>query len=588
LKIPSEETQERARKVVELWMSVAGAVRDDHLKDVDNWIKHYKVEQGEKSYNGRARTADPGSHENCETIAPRVFNVVTNNGELEYEMEPVDREGDEFVVEAANQLIKADLKMAGAKLKLLGSCRSSVQMGTKVTKLAWEDYYRSYNDPVYSEPKFLGMGDDGIPEYSMELTGHNRKDEIIYSGVNWHHVDLKNVWLDPFQYDVDKAQAIAERIPGVSFVDLERERMKPVTEIVPDASQPVRPDGQPAVKRIKTHKGHYIPKALDELKKKMEAKIKKVAGESETSKDQDKKDTPNPEATLIQYRGWFDYEDNGKPVKCVITLAGDAPYIVLQVEPDTYPSSPYIVDRHIPIPGQTYGLGLLGLMSTMQKLINDMQNQVLDDITQALLPGWKVQEDEDFDDSQAYFAPNKVWKLRDTVNGMIPLKDGIMIRTGLGGIEFAKEAQRQVSGASRSLQSTPMPHSTTATEFQGSVNEADARVVLPAIIKEEEFITRMLQKTLEQNHAFMDDDKLARISNDPELQQALAQIPREEIAGQWDFTPLGASKYVRQQKARRDWNEYSMTMSLSWARGEFSPPVKVITFAPIFFRMGRI
>ena len=116
MRIPPEELQKKAKETVLEFIEESEKIRNSHLAEVEDWYKHYRVKESVRTYDGRAHPADAISHENGETIAPRLFEILTNNGELPYESEPVDSDNDENVVKPINELTKSGLKHAKSRI----------------------------------------------------------------------------------------------------------------------------------------------------------------------------------------------------------------------------------------------------------------------------------------------------------------------------------------------------------------------------------------------------------------------------------------------------------------------------------------
>jgi len=319
----------------------------------------------------------------------------------------------------------------------------------------------------------------------QKLLGYKKTHEVTYEGMASEIVDLKACWLDPFTADVDAAQAIVEELV-VDFEELKRNEMRPITKRT--QQQGTNEFGEPITVRVnvKTTEGHYFN--LKELKEKLESKVEKTAVGQQVTKDQDK-DTPLPQVKIKTYWGWFDYDGDDIAEECVITLAQpDTSSIIIRCEPSAYPSRPYIITRYIPIEGQTYGLGVLGIMSNMQKAINDMQNQAIDDVTMALLPMYLLDADSELEDKDCVYGQSKVLRVEDTEKELVPMRTSILLRNAWEALGIVKETQRQATGASRTLAATSMPYHTTATEISSQTSEANARIVFSAIVFEEEYV----------------------------------------------------------------------------------------------------
>ena len=122
LPIPSKDVQDRAKRVVREFVEYASSKRDERLKYIDELYDNYMVRESKSNYPGRAKNVDSFSHEAVETIVPRIFEVLTQNGQLKYEVGPVGVE-DEIFTKKANALIAHDLKMAKGRKKLIEGSR---------------------------------------------------------------------------------------------------------------------------------------------------------------------------------------------------------------------------------------------------------------------------------------------------------------------------------------------------------------------------------------------------------------------------------------------------------------------------------
>ncbi len=545
--IPDDKTQELAKRTIDEFKKFSGAVRDEHLADIEDWFKHYKVKESKRQYQGRARSANPDTHENVETIAPRIFTIVTDGGELKFESEPVEGDVDSSITKIINALVKSDMKLADGRNKMIAACRSITKYGTLVIEAPWVQYTRTRNRPIFKE-EVKGVDEDGVPTIKQTLTSYEKESNIYYEGVGFNIVDLKQCYLDPIEHDIDKAQGIIhEQI--VAFSELEKLKIK--TEIIDQVDE----SGNPV--RVETSVGNYFN--LDKLRDALERDLKPSGVGMSVTKKQDK-DTPMPQVKIQTYWGFFDWDGDGEDEDCIITLAQDE--IIIRLEPSTFPSRPYIIGRYIPIEGQTYGLGVCEVMSNVQKIINDMQNQTIDGNTQNLLNMWLLEDDSELEDKDLEFAQNKVFRVSDTTSELVPLRPGNLTGLGYEGIAWLSEKNKAATGASRALTAQPFGTNTTATEVTQNQTEASARIILTSFVFEGEIIVPWIRRVVEYNHEFMPDQKILRISKkDAEGLGDFKNLTREDIAGQIDFTPLGATKFQQQQRARQEIGEFMQGMT---------------------------
>lgn len=546
LPIPSRDVQDRAKRVVREFVEYASSKRDERLKYIDELYDNYMVREPKSNYPGRAKNVDSFSHEAVETIVPRIFEVLTQNGQLKYEVGPVGIE-DEIFTKKANALIAHDLKMAKGRKKLIEGSRYIGKYGTGVFMTPWVKESRRRLKPRYSikgvkyevDPENRSRD---IPVYQEVLEGYELTETPIHEGVGLELVDLRSCYLDPFEPDVQKAQAIVHE-QNIAFEDLKREEMR--RGRIPFYDEHGR---RAIVERVV---GHYFN--LQELKERLGkgTEIKEeVAGSSQTRSQSTI--TPQKKAKVKHYYGRFDKGD-GKDAEYVIAMAeGD---IVIRCDVSDLPERPYIVSRYIPVEGQTYGLGILEILRVSQTISSDILNQYIDNATMILCHMWKRRAGSGVTDDMLEFRPFGVIDL-DDLDDLQPLYPANVTHTAVEALSYLTERRREAVGAMRTLQGTPMSYRTTATEVTEMKSEALARIVIGAINIEEELIGPLLQRIIEYNHRFMAREKLVRISGDDGDTAIFESVTPQDLAGKYDYTPTGAKNFQQKLQRRNDWQSF--------------------------------
>jgi hypothetical protein len=531
LPIPSKDVQDRAKRVVREFVEYAAPKRDERLKHIDELYDNYMVRESKSNYPGRAKNVDSFSHEAVETIVPRIFEVLTQNGHLKYEVGPVGVE-DEIFTEKANALIAHDLKMA---------------KGPGVFMTPWVKESRRRLKPRYSikgvkyevDPE---NGSRDVPVYQEVLEGYELTETPIHEGVGLELVDLRSCYLDPFEPDVQKAQAIVHE-QNVAFEDLKREEMR--RGRIPFHDEYGR---RAIVERVV---GHYFN--LKELKERLEkgTEIKEeVAGSSQMRSQSTV--TPRKKAKVRHYYGRFDKGD-GKDAEYVIAIAEND--IVIRCDVSDLPERPYIVTRYIPIEGQTYGLGILEILRVSQTISSDILNQYIDNATMILCNMWKRRAGSGVTDDMLEFQPFGIIDL-DDLDDLQPLYPANVTNTAVEALSYLTERRREAVGAMRTLQGTPMSYRTTATEVTEMKLEALARIVIGAINIEEELVAPLLQRIIEYNHRFMGGEKLVRISGDDGTAGTFESITPQDLAGRYDYNPVGVKNFQQKLQRRNDWQSF--------------------------------
>ena len=549
--IPSDEMLKRAKDTVDEFIAYASPERSKRIGKVENLYKNYAVSdtKGRGDYRGRAHCAVPMSHEGVEAIVPRFVEILMQNGVIKFELEPVGMEDEPFV-DASNALIKHDLKKAKARQKVLEACRAVVKWGTIVYETPWWQDIRSSLQPKYSYEQ-KGVAPDGSPIYREKLDGYEKTDRIVHEGVGLNYVPMKAVYVDPFEPDVQKAQGIVVETT-IPLEDLKREKLR--IEVKREQN-PMSPTGSIYIERTV---GHYFNLEGDnglEQKLKVGTTVKEQSDGVNQPRDQTDI-TPRKKANVRQYFGRF-INDSGQEGEYVIAIAEED--IVIRCQVSELPERPYLLSRFIPVEGQTYGLGMLELLDVPQKTINDVLNQTLDNVTKILLNMWLCTNPDITDDKMVY-GPDRVIH-GDSIEDLTPLRPEMVTQKGWEAIGVLTENSRHSFGFPQVLSAKPMKYHTTATEVSSMATEALARIVIGVITFEEEFIGPLLKRIIEFNHAFMGQEKLIRITNDQTGQKSFAELTPEDIAGQFDYTPLGSTSYQRKVHYRQEISQFLMAMA---------------------------
>lgn len=545
LPIPSADTQLKARKVVEEFIKHAEPRRNEKIGQMEDLYNNYMVkatkETGRQtSHGGTARNVDSFSHEAVETITPRIFDILSRNGTIRYEVAPVGPEDEPFV-KIANALIAHDLKIMKIRPRMIEGTRYVLKYGTGVDFTPWKKNIRRRLVPRRS---IKGVEFDGdTPIYKEHLDGYEIQETILSEGVALEPIDLRSCWLDPFQPDVQQAQAIIIQ-ENIALEDLKRERMRRERERIPN------PDGSETPAFVERVVGHYFN--LDELEKRLKhgSQIKEQSAGATQTRDQTEI-TPKKRAEVKHYYGRFDKGD------------GDADYIIAIAEKDLVircdvsdlPERPAIVYRYIPVEGETYGLGMLEIDGVGQAISSDLFGQFLDNVTMMLDNMWKIKSSSGITDDMLQFIPRGTVPV-DSMDDIEPLAPQNVTGVAIDAMVFQNQRRRDALGVPKILTSTPLKTNATATEATITRNEALARILLGATNIEEERASPLLRRIIEYNHRFMGDEKIVRITNEETGKEEFLAVTQEALAARFDYTPMGATNHQRKQEQRENFQNF--------------------------------
>lgn len=342
----------------------------------------YRTYIDRANYPHQARVFDPRIFRVIETIAPR---MVAN--EPSGSFYPAER-GDVETAQVLNALIKYDWRRAEMFPKLVTFVKSLLIFGTAFGMTFWD----------YRETKKKRM----IPQ---ELNGSlvwspvNLEEMSVteFDGPNFEPLNIYDCFPDPNASSPDKMRWFILR------------QFKTLTEL----------------KSENNAKGGEYYKNLDKLEEYLgDMKNKKVSGGQFedmqwrefrrvmlSTQELHGQDESNPEFVILRRftkNGWCDIV----PECSLVIREVDNPYFHGEI--------PIVVGVDYPYPGELYGMGEIEPIDRIQRAINAVLNQRLDNVQLVLRNMWKVKKNSGVDMHTLVSAPGNV-VTTDDMNAVEPL-----------------------------------------------------------------------------------------------------------------------------------------------------------------------
>lgn len=340
----------------------------------------YRTFINAQNYPHNARVFDPRTFRVIETITPRMVANEPTGTFYPQEM------GDESTAHIFSALLKYDWRRADMFEKLVMSAKSMLIFGTFFGRTYWDNSSRTR---TMMEPKKVGGRLIWVPTKIKKVVTE-------FDGPNYELLNIYDCFPDPNSTSLKNMRWFIYRT-FKTFEELTREN---------DA------------------RGAEYWKNLDELKSAIaDKKSKKAGGKPDdmqyrehrrvmlSSEDLTGQDESSAEFTvLIRYTadGWCYYI----PEYDVIVREVENPYF--------HGELPLVYGVDYPYPGELYGMGEIEPIDRIQRAINAVLNQRLDNVQLTLNTMWKVKKNADVDMNTLFSAPGNIITMGD-LNAVEPV-----------------------------------------------------------------------------------------------------------------------------------------------------------------------
>jgi len=323
------------------------------------------------SYPHNARVFDPRIFRVIETITPKmVGNEPTGS------FYPTE-EGDVTTNQILNALIKYDWRRAVMFPKLVNFVKSMLLFGTAFGRNYWDFRER---DKTQMEPKTINGKTVWTPTSTKTVT------QTVYDGPNFETLNIYDCFPDPNSTSLDNMRWFIYR------------QFKTLKEL----------------KDENDARGSEYWTNLDKLKEAVEAKQKDDNKKSSRPADNTYREHRRVMLSTTELHG----EDKSNPEFVVlIRYTGDRwlfavpeyGIVIRDVEnPYFHGQLPIVYGVDYPYPGELYGMGEIEPIDRIQRAINAVLNQRLDNVQLTLRTMWKVKKNSGVDLHTLVSAPGNI------------------------------------------------------------------------------------------------------------------------------------------------------------------------------------
>ncbi len=345
-----------------------------------------------------------------------------------------------------------------------------------------------------------------------------------YEGTRWNHCDIFDVYPDPSRSEVPQMRNITHREV------LHREELQLQEELgVWRGTKDVPAKGT----------NNYFS-ALDRLRS-----IGKTDRQESEMEDYHE---------CLEYWGKWQDPDTKEWLDIVgvvvdrkyLVRAEECPYVLQdRKEGYWYAIKPFVKFIHVPVPGETYGIGIIEQMKQTNLVMNDLRNMKMDAIQFTVSPTYMVNSAALVDPNKVVFGPGEAIEVLDdgSPNDPVrPIRKDLSWTAAEGQEDRLDQEIRDVTGVQRPISGRETETRQTATQWVSALQEANGRFRLIVQILEQGPITEQAHMTYNMERQYTDEPVLAKLFSAKDV-TAWAKITPTQLKGEFDMRLQPATQY---------------------------------------------
>lgn len=214
--------------------------------------------------------------------------------------------------------------------------------------------------------------------------------------------------------------------------------------------------------------------------------------------------------------------------------------IRLQENPFWHGERPFRSCPHTPVDNEFYGVGIIEPNVDKWRELNTTIRQIVDNKTLQLL-------NPTIEDSHANVQRDvKLIKFprikADDVNAVVPLPINDFSNNGWKVVQALKDDMRKTSGAVETIQGVPMGGDrTSATEFQGTFQQAGVRIKNRIRMIDEKLFKKFLDRSYQNDQQFAEYERIIRVVGEKGVE--FKRVKPEDIWGTFDVITYGPTSF---------------------------------------------
>lgn len=431
----------------------------------------------------KARVFDPRVFRVVETITPRM--VVNEPMGSFY---PRER-GDEATIEIFNQLIKFDWQRAKMLPKLVLFAKSLLLFGTAFGRCYWDNRTRDKKRMIAKEIN---------GQLTWTPTNSETIKETVYDGPNFETLNIYDCFPDPNATNLENMRWFIYRTYK-TLKELENEN---------------------------DTKGGKLYKNLDKLREAMESKMNNAGSSFAT-------DTQYREhrRTMLSTQDYHGQDPSAK--ECVVLICYERDHwvtivqdygIVIRDTPNLYfhGELPIVYGVDYPYPGELFGMGEIEPVDRVQRAINAVLNQRLDNVQLVLNNMWKVRKGAGVDMHTLVSTPGNVITTNDMAGVEMFNTPDVTGATFVGTMSYLTSALQNGSGITdytTGVNDSSNTVNQTATGVRLIQQEANAQFKLKVQLFNDMVVKEIANQWKELRVQYTTEEQVIRIVGRDQIQK---------------------------------------------------------------------
>lgn len=247
--------------------------------------------------------------------------------------------------------------------------------------------------------------------------------------------------------------------------------------------------------------------------------------------------------------------------------------LLFEENPYAHGRVPWNLGQFGPAGDHTYAYGILEQNLGLQDDVNVRSNQIIDAHALALSQIWKYRDDGVIDPENLISAPGTMIQVQDLEN-VKPIEFNDFTSSGMTEVAFVLDQFNRSTGAQLPMLEQKGGGSATQSAITAQASQAKETEIAKHL--EHTVLRPILEQWFALNQQLLDDDQVIRVSGDAVTQgitdeatglqieptgPLTIKISPEQIAGQFDVTPVGVSQMAATQQEAANLMQFLQFMS---------------------------
>jgi len=209
---------------------------------------------------------------------------------------------------------------------------------------------------------------------------------------------------------------------------------------------------------------------------------------------------------------------------------------------------PFIKATYDQLPNEFYGLSAIQIIHYLQKEINTMHNQRMDNVNFLINNMWLRRRGSDINDDQLTSRPNGIIDVND-LNDLQLLEKPEIPGSAFNSEQKLNTDIERALGTPANIRGAEAGKTQTATEASITAESAGARFNAKIALFEEMGIQRLAKLMDLNNQQFINDVRAARVN--PEDRDSWQTVRPDDLIGEFDYSPATSSVEAAANKELR-------------------------------------